>query len=316
MLVIKIAPLLTLAGVVAGCGGALDELLGNDAFARDAAAMYAEQPDIGQCKSGTLLDIEKSKALNTLNDVRRVHGLGPVGYDIGSDREVMQASLMMAANGELDHNPPPSWRCYTPEGAAGAGSSNLSGGRGRYLQLGSTEDNIIGWYTDVANAVPNNVGHRRWILDPFLQSIAYGRVATSLGGSTSTDGSALKLIEAKSPSIAALAADFVAYPSGEFPRKYFEARALFSFSAVVDKGNKYANSKVDFSKATVSVLSDTGRQLGVKNVSFDNVGYGLPNNLQFNVDGVDVGARYSVRIQGVGTPGGIRNFEYAFRIVP
>lgn len=310
------ATVLSFALGTAGCGGALEELLGNDDFARSAAAMYAEAPDVSLCRSGALTDSEKAKALAAVNDIRRIHGLSPVSYDATGDRQVMQAALMMVANGALDHNPPPTWRCYTPEGAVGAATSNLTQGGGRHARLVSTEDDILGWYTDVANAVPDNVGHRRWMLDPFLRSVSYGRVAVALGNSTGAEASALKVIGTDTSAAAETSVDYVAYPSGDFPRRYFDAAAMFSFSALFDRGSKFANARVDFSRASVSIVSETGQRLNVRGLSFDNVGYGLPNNLQFRADGVDLGKRYSVRVSGVVTPSGARDYAYSFRILP
>ena len=99
-----------------------------DRYAELASALYSVAPDITNCKSGTLHDAEKQKALKTLNDIRQLHGLDGVTYDYSSDDQVMGASLVFAANGMLEHHFPVSWKCYSDAAAKGAATSNISGG--------------------------------------------------------------------------------------------------------------------------------------------------------------------------------------------
>jgi hypothetical protein len=76
---------------------------------------------------------------------------------------LQSCALMESLNGMLNHSPPSTWNCYTPEGAAAAGSSNLaSGGSPAFsvdLYLLETEQNL---------------GHRRWCLDPGLDRTYFG----------------------------------------------------------------------------------------------------------------------------------------------
>jgi len=53
----------------------------------------------------------------------------------------------------------------------------------------------------------------------------------------------------------------------------------------------------------------------VSKVSFDNVGYGLPNNLQWAVSGLRSGTIYDVAITNVVVSGQTRNYSYYFRVV-
>ena len=51
-------------------------------------------------------------------------------------------------------------------------------------------------------------------------------------------------------------------------------------------------------------------------MSFDNVGYGIPNNLQWKVAGLQSNVRYAVTIANVRVAGAARTYDYTFRIVP
>ena len=78
-----------------------------------------------------------------------LHGLAPVTYSDADDAQVAQSSLMMAANGALDHTPPNIWKCWTQVGYNGSSSSNLYGGTISPFLVWSTEDDFIaGWMTE------------------------------------------------------------------------------------------------------------------------------------------------------------------------
>jgi hypothetical protein len=51
-------------------------------------------------------------------------------------------------------------------------------------------------------------------------------------------------------------------------------------------------------------------------VAFDTQGYGLPNNIQFAVAGLQANTYYDVTISGVKVGGTPRSYSYFFRIVP
>ena len=72
--------------------------------------------------------------------------------------------------------------------------------------------------------------------------------------------------------------------------------------------------QIGFGGATVRV-SDAGGDLTVTNVASDNIGYGLPNSIQWKVTGLQANTTYTVRITGVtGAPSS--SYQYTFRIVP
>lgn len=286
-------------------------------WATNTAALFSAQPDVANCKPGTLVQSVRDDVLARLNAIRALHRLPAVSYSSADDEQATQAALMMAANGQLSHTPAASWKCYTTLGANGAGTSNLYGGLiSPYLAYYTEDMYLSGWLTETSNLIANNVGHRRWMLDPFLGKIAYGRVAQVLADGSRTDAAAMKVVSfTGGVSVPGNLPSFVAYPYGDYPARYFDTSSLLSFTVIADTTQRGgANATVDFSKAVIAV-SDGSTALTVSNVSFDNVGYAVPNNLQFQVAGLKAGVSYSVKITGVGVRGAATDYSYTFRIV-
>lgn len=271
-------------------------------------SMYAVPPDVATCRAGTLSEAARQNALSAINQMRQLHGLDAVAYDRASDPLVMNAALMMLANGTLNHNPPTAWTCYSADGATGASTSNLAG-------TGAStppEGDFILWLTDMASLGPNVLGHRRWLLDPFLNKIAYGRA--DRGTSAFGGMSAVRVInDTVAPTVGAT---FVAYPFHDYPAKYHAQGALLSFSVVADSQNKAASANVDFSTAQISVARRGGGAVGVSGVVFDNDWYGLPNNLRFSVGTLTYNTIHDVTISNVRVGGVVRSYSYWFRVAP
>jgi uncharacterized protein YkwD len=287
-------------------------------WAAGAAALYTSAPDVPGCRTGTLAQAVKDDVLLRMNALRALHGLAPVTYNEADDAQMMQSSLMMAANGALEHTPPSTWKCWSQTGYDGSSTGNLYGGTISPFLVWSTEDDFIGgWMTEVNNLIANNVGHRRWMLDPFLGKIAYGRVAQVLADGKRTDAATLKVFNFTGgvPAPSTVPA-FVAYPQGDYPARWFDTRALLSFSAISSTASRGANGNVSFANATITVRDPGGTALAVSEVSFDNVGYGIPNNLQWKLAGLQSNVRYAVTIANVRVAGAARTYDYTFRIVP
>lgn len=285
-------------------------------FLTGAAQLYTAAPNIAACNAGTLKAEVGARVLATLNDIRAHHNLPAVTYAPADEPAVQQSALMMAANGQLSHTPPTSWLCYTSAGATAAGQSNIYLGTGSGLRYSQDADILIGWLTDTNNLVSNNIGHRRWLLYPFLSTIAYGRVAGVWQTSNRADGASIKVINS-SQNTAGPLPDYVAYPFQDYPARYYESGALLSFGVIANKSSNFgANSSVNFSAATISVRIRGGAALTVSNVSYDNDGYGLPNNLQWSVAGLTTDTIYDVTISNVNVGGTARNYSYYFRLVP
>jgi uncharacterized protein YkwD len=199
-------------------------------WAGAAAALYDLQPDAATCRPGTLKASVKADFLAKLNAIRALHQLPAVTYSEAEDAQEADSSLMMAVNKQLSHTPPTSWTCYTASGATAAGASNLIGGWGTGLGFDS-EDSYLGlWLTEGGSA---SIGHRRWILNPFLGKTSYGRVAVVLPDGSRASAASMRVFNftggvTAPPGLPA----YVAYPSGDYPARYFTLSSYLSFSVV------------------------------------------------------------------------------------
>lgn len=276
------------------------------------AGYYDVQPDIGGCRAGTLKAAVKAEFLARLNEIRARHGLAPVVYSTDEDVQQADSSLMMAANVALSHTPPASWLCYTGGGAAGAGSSNLIGGWGTGLGFDSEDGLLAGWLREGGTA---QLGHRRWILHPFLRKTSYGRVSGTLPDGRRATTASMRVFDFASAGPApSTVPPFVGFPQGDYPSRYFALSDYLSFSVVPSAANNGADRSVDFSAATVSVRGPSG-DLTITNISRDNDGYGIANNIQWRVTGLAANISYTVTIAGVRSAPQT-SYSYNFRIVP
>ena len=280
-----------------------------------SAPLFSEQADIPACRTGRLRAEVIQQAVDTLNDIRDRHGLAPVELDRQSAADASQAALMLAANGKLAHAPPPSWLCYSAAGAKALASSLLSGGvSAPNIAFHTPMQDIIAWLIDSKAMAADSIGHRRWLLDPFVSTVSYGRVAGRTGWRKVSGGSVLHFaVAASSP---ASGPELIAYPYRDYPARYFSGDALLSLSLLVDAQRRQGNAAVDFSAAEIHVVSEHGEPLRIRDIASDNHYFGLPNNLQFRTARIQPGVRYEVSIDGVRVRGVEKSYRYWFRIIP
>lgn len=141
---------------------------------------FTTQPDDDKCEAGIVSLQGHERVLRYINYFRRLAGVpDSCVFDDNLNKMCQKAALMMSANGNLDHHPPKTWKCYTTEGAGAAGASNLS--------LGATfEDAIVGQMDDDGSG-NYACGHRRWILNP--SNTVFGHGSTSSASSLYAFGS-------------------------------------------------------------------------------------------------------------------------------
>lgn len=278
----------------------------------NVSGYFDVQPDVASCRAGTLKTAVKTEFLARLNEIRARHGLAPVVYSTSEDTQEQESSLMMAVNQTLSHTPPTTWQCYTSGGAAAAGSSNLIGGWGTGLPFDSEDDLLAGWLREGGSA---SLGHRRWILHPFLGKTSYGRVSVTLpNGRRATTASMRVFSFAGGVPAPSTVPAFVAFPHGDYPVRYFALTDYLSFSVVPSSSNNGADRSVDFSAATITVRSG-GTSLPVTDIGRDNDGYGIANNIQWRVTGLTANTSYTVTIAGVRSAPQA-SYTYDFRIIP
>ncbi|GAG72249.1 unnamed protein product [marine sediment metagenome] len=266
--------------------------------------IYEILPDIQNCYEGILKDSEKQKVLEEFNFIRNLHGLNLVSYNYEDDIYTTKAALIIVANEEMNHHPDQSYQCWTEEGEFGSSHSNLHMSWGWEDKIPKSEDFVIGWIVDEE---VESLGHRRWMLFPFLSNISYGRV--DVLGFT---GAVIKVINDEiNPSNV----DFVAYPYEKYPRNLFTKNWYLSFSVVADRYNLWNNEKVDFSNTVIEIYNENGEALQINSIHYDNEGYGIPNNLQWKVNGIKYDVKYTVNIKNVKVAGANKNYEYWFKLI-
>lgn len=114
---------------------------------------------VAGCMAGTVSEAYANATLDAVNVFRALAQLpAAITRNLVKDAKSQQAALMMTANNSLDHFPPPSWTCYTADGAEAAGKANLA--------LGTSGARAVAAYIRDAGAGNTAVGHRRWILFP------------------------------------------------------------------------------------------------------------------------------------------------------
>lgn len=120
------------------------------------------------CDVGTLTRAAIDDALARLNFHRWLAGLGPVNDSAAQNANAQACSVISAWNpaGVAAHSPQPSATCYSAQGAAGAGSSNIAWGSA------DAADAVDQWMIDRGN--DTTFGHRRWFLYPSLDDVGLG----------------------------------------------------------------------------------------------------------------------------------------------
>lgn len=119
------------------------------------------------CDRGVFSQAGQDSAIMRTNLYRWLCGLDPV-TEATSRLDTQQAcAVLQRAMGRLDHRPGAEEPCYTPEGAQGAGSSNLAFGT-------RTAAQSVDLYVDDSGIA--SLGHRRWVLNPYMGQTAFGFV--------------------------------------------------------------------------------------------------------------------------------------------
>ncbi len=281
---------------------------------------FSKDPSLSSCTKGDLLESEKQLILNKVNSIRALHNLKPVTYETSFDAPASEAALMMAKNDQLNHQPPNSWGCWSQTGYDGAEHTNLYISWHSPSQPPKTEASIVNWMIDNFS---DRVGHRRWIIDPFLKKIAIGRAdgLSAKNQGMGVCGMALYVIDDDKQDISDWQVNYVGYPYQYYSPEYVFYNDggtikwhYLSFTFVGDKYNYWNNQNVDYSAATVTMTDENGKNIPISTTFFDNEGYGVPNCLKWMPTELNTEVKYTVRIAGVKYGGQLSNFEYWFKL--
>jgi hypothetical protein len=286
-------------------------------------------PKIKSCEEGSLSETEKLKVSTYINSIRTTHNLPVVMYYEGTDKEVQQqivqeAALIVAANASISENIAESdTECYPKlynnnddKHRKAVVSAYRNGNRSLWgsesSKWPSSEVHINDWLTELNSG---NINNRRRLLDPFLKSVIFGRViGTPKKGEFKYVSSAVLLTTGDNENLSEFEGEYIAYPKGNYSAKLFDSISFLSFSIIYDKSSKLNNgaSFIDFSEATVEVSAGT-QKLEIDSLTFDYNNIGLPNNLQWKVQGLTKNVSYTVKISNVRVGEEYpKNYDYTF----
>ena len=299
--------------------------------------LYDRLPDRNTCDPGTLSQDQIQLALDTLNRIRAVHDLPPVVLDPALQEETDRAALIVAASRTMNHAPPQDTPCYSSLGRMGSWHSNLhihrysvwdpdpesnsTSPRSREIRrridrnIPTTEKIVIDWLIDYR---VEGVGHRRWVLDPFVERVAFSRVDLLTRQKQRWDlttGSAVNVIAGTRESIPEITPRTIAYPVGNYPSEWFQKGWYLSFSVMVTGSSVHANRYVHMDAADVQMETMDGKPVPVSDVQWNDKLYGIPNLIFWKADGLEDNREYRVTISNVRIGGIPKRYSYTFRLV-
>lgn len=160
------------AGADLGVGGQADGG-GGPAAAEQVCALWRQErtfrdegawtgSDAG-CVPGEYRSPGPDNTLRQVNLYRALAGLGPVGLDAGKSAVAQACALIMHANGDIKHQVPETWSCWTAAGSEAATRSNLA-----------TTPAVFAVDMYMLDAGIPTLGHRRWILSDDIGPIGVG----------------------------------------------------------------------------------------------------------------------------------------------
>ncbi|MEO5653731.1 MAG: CAP domain-containing protein [Marmoricola sp.] len=241
-----------------------------------------------RCVPGTISPTAREATLRALNFVRSLGGLAPVTFSAALDQGAQKAALIMSANDRLDHSPSRSFKCWTSEGAAAAGRSNLSLSH-PWLRAGAGVD--LGMEDDGAgNEV---VGHRRWLMNPF---------STAMGNGATDNANAITVVGPTSSSRPNPA--WVAWPTAGYFPDALEPKGRWSLSA--------GDPATDFRRARVQVTRNGERVRVTKNPVHD--GYAQPTLVWEMPDSIARSGTFEVVVSRIRRSGFKKRFASSYSV--
>ena len=283
--------------------------------------VYALEPDVGNCTSGIPSDSEKLKVLNRINYLRAIHKLKPVKYNDAYDEMTGECALVIAANENLSHTPASSWKCWSQVAYDGCYSSNISLAAATNYDMSATDSTTIidGFMMEENEVPPITLGHRRWFIDPWLNTISFGRADYSDGHGHFVLGSAVRVINRDDPDdqqdISDTDIKFVAYPFENYPAELYNDNVMMSFTVISDRNSKIHNgTNINFASATIAIIDPNNTTMKVKNIDYDTDGYGVPNNLRWYVEGIKPNVKYKVTVSSIMVNNNPEFYQYWFEL--
>ena len=243
------------------------------------------------CRAGAPSARAQSSTLVAINFFRAMGRLDPVTLDRALSAPAQKAALMMDANFALDHDPPPSWSCWTEAGADAAGQSNLC--------LGCSGAEAVAAYMSDSGDGNGAAGHRRWLMYP----------QTTVMGSGSTERANALMVFGSDGMQSSNLPTWVSWPPPEYFPTELEPGGRWSLSA--------SSAAVTFAVAKVVVTTAVGAKLKVEPETVVN-GYGS-NTLVWQVAGLKLPSgttprRLDVAVTGIHRGDEVLSHRYSVRL--
>jgi hypothetical protein len=121
------------------------------------------------CDGGSLPGWVRHDVSQRLSMYRWLAGVAPAIVDVSQEPRQMACAAAASWNVQYAHNIPASAKCYTPDGASGAASSNIA--------WGNTGVGAIDAWVDDRYDVTHSFGHRFSVLAASATSVAFGHYA-------------------------------------------------------------------------------------------------------------------------------------------
>lgn len=277
---------------------------------------YELKPDVKSCKYGVINDKTRQDVLAEVNEIRKLHNLPSLTYN--KDLEVMmaQTALSMAAQNTTSHSVDSSWNCYSDMAVTGAEQSSL------YSYVSTSEkaqfDPIVGLDGLMRENYSVSLGHRRWLMSPFIKETSFGMAdGVKKVGTGYTFGAALHMYNPANYMSQSTTAPtgIYPYPVGNYPSRLYKKGDRMSLFVLYDQSSYTKNRNVDYSKATITIKDLNGKAYTVNGIQYDREGQGVPNNMSFLMPDFEYNVDYRVNVDNVMVNGTQSNYQYDFKVI-
>jgi hypothetical protein len=213
--------------------------------------------------------------------------------------------------------------CYSQDAYDGSGNSNIYMATANGISNVTSESMVDGWLSE-QHSVGGELGHRRWILDPFLRSTAFGRVDI-YEPNKYIIGASMYISDWVATTQANV--EFIAFPFNDYPSSALTDnisnlnQIYLSFTVLANK-NKHNqwngdNASVNFKDAIISVTDDGGTNYSINSRSADSITFGVPNCLEWRLNNFQPNIKYNVKISNVKLKdGSVKEYSYWFKVNP
>lgn len=279
------------------------------------AGIYEIEPNVPDCEPGQLTLEYQKRVVRRLNEIRALHQLPAVAITEAESPPAQEAALAIVANARINHGMTPDWLCYTEDGNRSSIESLLLISAGNEVGDPQDPDRVLGaWLADVGEST---LGHRRWMLDPFLAQVSYGMV---LGEAqvefpySPVIGATLDVVDGQEVDRSEVP-DFVAYPHGLYPAHLVDLEnAFLSFTVIADKTDRLENNElVDFTNAQITVKSGDDVKTVLDQRWYGDI-IGVPNVMMWRVEGLRHNQKYEVEITNVLVNEETKEYTYDFTV--